>query len=74
MTGIQCLPGHDDSANNYYYRFDDNGVCLGKLNELFTMNGHLYYALDGELKTGWWYITDENDGVDYVYFFHTYSR
>ena len=74
VTGIQCLPGHDDSANNYYYRFDDNGVCLGKLNELFTMNGHLYYALDGELKTGWWYITDENDGVDYVYFFHTYYR
>ncbi len=71
VTGIRQLPGHDDAGSDYYYHFDDNGVCLGKLNGLFTMDGGLYYCISGELKSGWWYITDENDGVDYVYFFNT---
>lgn len=67
VTGIQCIPGYDDSKNKYYYRFDENGVCVSKVTGLFEINGDLYYAINGEGLTGWRMITA--DGADNYYFF-----
>ncbi len=68
VTGIHNLPGYEDEANSYYYSFDENGVCIGKVTGLFTLDGDLYYAINGELKTGWRGINSGNEDVDFYYF------
>ena len=30
-TGIQYIPGYQDEDNKYYYQFDENGICKGKV-------------------------------------------
>ena len=67
LTGIQNIEG-------YYYDFGTDGVCAeqAKYNGLFEQNGKNYYAVMGELKSGWmtvddeWYYFDKNTsaGVD----------
>lgn len=67
ITGINEVPGYDDAENKYYYSFDENGVCQGKVTGLFELDGDFYYAVNGTLKTGW-RIVDVN-GTDNYYFF-----
>ena len=67
VTGIQYVPGYEDESSKYYYTFDENGVCKGKVTGLFDLDGAKYYAVNGERKTGWRLIT--KDGKDNYYYF-----
>ena len=66
-TGINRLPGYQDEENEYYYDLGTDGVSKGKVNGLFKLNGKLYYAVLGELKTGWRSITTD-ETTNYYYF------
>lgn len=67
------LPGQEDSANKYFFVFDEEGNCTGKANGLVDIGGSLYYTINGEAKTGWQTVVNEQGEVDY-YFFNTWSR
>ena len=67
VTGINEVPGHEDPETKYWYRFDDNGDCIGKVTGLFEYDGNTYYAYKGQLKSGWRMIT-ENGSDNYYYF------
>lgn len=67
VTGIQYIPGYKDEENSYYYRFDENGICQGKVTSLFEMDGELYYAINGRAVTEWRMVTEE--GEDHYYYF-----
>lgn len=69
VTGIRKVPGYEDEKNSYYYRFNENGVCQGKVTGLFELDGDLYYAINGASVTGWRMVTV--DGEDRYYFFDT---
>lgn len=73
LTGIQEVPGYKDAENKYYYEFDKNGVCQGKVTGLFQKDGATYYAIDGQLKSGWRVITDEQGNDTYYYFGKDYK-
>lgn len=68
VTGVQYIPGYEDENNTYYYSFDENGVCQGKITGLFELNGELYYAVNGEQKTGWRPAADSSGNTNYYYF------
>ena len=68
LTGIQYVPGYEDEDNTYYYEFDENGVCQGKVTGLFELDGAKYYATNGKALSGWRLIQDE-DGTDQYYYF-----
>lgn len=68
VTGIQYIPGYEDEDNTYYYNFDENGVCQGKVTGLFELDGAKYYATNGKALSGWRIIQDE-DGADQYYYF-----
>ena len=55
VTGIYCAPDQDGSDKSYYYSFDNDGACTGKLTGLFYDNtAKAYrYARHGELQKGW---------------------
>ena len=67
VTGIQIVPSYEDENVNCAYRFDDHGVCQGKVTGRFDLNGELYYAVNGMLITGW-RIFRENEIDQYYYF------
>ena len=67
------LPGQNDPDNKYFFGFDADGNCTGKVSGLFTLNGGLYYAINGVAQTGWQTIVNAEGNVDY-YFFNTWSR
>ncbi len=67
INGINKVPSQQDTAVKYYYDFGENGVCKGKVTGTFTLNGQLYYAVNGESKTGWRLIS-ENGEDNYYYF------
>ena len=67
VTGIQYIPGYEDEDHSYYYQFDENGICQGKVTSLFELDGELYYAINGEKVTGWRMVTE--DGEDHYYYF-----
>ena len=62
LTGIQLVP-EPDGEDEYYYLFNEDGVCEGKCNGLVESDGDLYYAVNGVLHSGWRVIGD-----DYYYF------
>ena len=66
-TGIYLAQDQEDASAQRYYRFDDNGVCLGTVTGIFELNGELYYAINGEGKTGWHTLT-ANGKTTYYYF------
>ena len=68
LTGIKEVPGYKDADRKYYYQFDENGVCIGKMNGLFDLDGNKYYAIGGELKKGWRYISTEGAAEGNYYF------
>ena len=70
VTGIQYIPGYEDEDNTYYYNFDENGVCQGKVTGLFELDGATYYAVEGVTKSGWRVITNA-DGEDEYYYFES---
>ena len=70
---IMELPGQKDPENKYFYQFDANGICVGKVTGLVELNGGLYYIINGVAQTGWHSIMDANGNVNY-YFFNTWSR
>lgn len=68
LTGIQKLPGIDDPEKEYYYDLGEDGVCKGKVNGLFELDGDIYYALNGTLQVSWYPDVDENGETHYYYF------
>ena len=69
VTGIHKVPGYQDEENSYYYDFGDDGISKGKITGLFELNGNTYYAINGELKTGWRPVNNTVIGeTDYYYF------
>lgn len=68
VTGIQYIPGYEDEDNTYYYNFDENGVCQGKVTGLFELDGAKYYATNGKALSGWRMIQNES-GTDQYYYF-----
>ena len=67
LTGVQLVDG-------YYYDFGTEGVCPGqvKYTGLFSDGTSTYYAMFGELATGWrmltdgWYYFDTTTGAGLV--------
>ena len=68
VTGIQYLPSKNDDSKTLFYKFDENGVCLGACTGVIEYNGDLYYAVNGE-KTVGWLSTDDEDGNKVDYYF-----
>ena len=69
LTGVQKLPSFEKGEKgNFWYDLGEKGTCTGKLTGLFENNGNLYYAVDGQEKTGWRVVTDSN-GKDKDYYF-----
>ncbi|MBE6807060.1 MAG: hypothetical protein E7527_03465 [Ruminococcaceae bacterium] len=68
LTGVQYIPSREDEATKLFYNFDENGVCLGKINGTVNYNEGLYYAVNGEMTTGWVSGYDaEGNQVDYYF-------
>ena len=55
-TGIKAVDG-------VYYDFGEDGVSLGKYTGVFTADGETYYAVLGELQSGW-----QTDSDNWYYF------
>lgn len=70
VTGIQYLASKNDESKKLFYKFDENGVCLGTCTGVIEYNGDLYNAINGEKNTGWISVNDEN-GNQLDYFFDT---
>ena len=68
VTGVQYIPSREDASVKLFYQFDENGVCLGKMNGTVNYKGGLYYAMGGEMTTGWVAAYDaEGNAVDYYF-------
>ena len=68
VTGVQYIPSREDASVKLFYEFDENGVCLGKMNGTVNYKGGLYYAMGGEMTTGWVAAYDaEGNEVDYYF-------
>ena len=68
VTGVQYIPSREDEATKLFYQFDDNGVCLGKINGTVNYIDGMYYAVNGEKTTGWVSGYDaEGNQVDYFF-------
>ena len=69
LKGIHKVPGVNDAANEYYYRFNETtGASEGKITGLFELDGARYYAINGVAKSGWWNLTDADGENSYYYF------
>lgn len=68
VSGIQKIPEYKHPENEIYYSFDADGVCAGKVNGLFDVDGDKYYAVQGILQNSWRMVTNAN-GVDEYYYF-----
>ncbi|MDO4622412.1 MAG: phosphodiester glycosidase family protein [Eubacteriales bacterium] len=68
LVGTHELPDYDGSGKKYYYGFDENGYCTGKISGLIEMNGGLYLAKNGVLQTGWQTSKDAEGNTNYYYF------
>ena len=68
VTGMQYVPSREDAAVSLFYEFDADGVCIGKVSGLVHYGDVLYYAVNGEMTTGWvsGYDADGN-AVDYYF-------
>ena len=68
LTGIHEVPGYNDESNMYYYSFNDDGVCMGKVSGLFELDGDRYFAKNGILQSGWQSFSQGGSNIDYYYF------
>ena len=68
LTGVQKVPGYEDPSVELFYLFDENGGSQGTITGLFEYRGEKYYAVLGELMTGWRSVPNANGGSDYYYF------
>ena len=68
--GIYKLPGftEEDRNTELYYRFDENGGCIGAVTGMFELGGNKYYAFDGKLLTGWQEFDGAEGGSETYYF------
>lgn len=66
VTGIQKL-AENGGTDEFYYEFNEDGIFMGKVTRIFELDGDLYYAINGEVVTGWRMVTI--DGRDNYYFF-----
>ena len=69
VTGVQYIPSREDETVKLFYQFDDNGVCKGKISGTVNFNDGLYYAVNGEMTTGWVSGYDA-EGNQADYYFH----
>ena len=68
VTGAQYLPSVEDASVKLFYTFDENGVCGGLITGLAEYEGALYYAVQGEMATGWRAMYDaEGNPADYYF-------
>ena len=68
QTGIQWIPSRDDSSENLFYEFDENGACIGTVSGVIEYNGELYYSIQGKKSTGWLSTNDaQGNAVDYYF-------
>ena len=68
VTGVQYIPSREDETVKLFYEFDENGICLGKINGTVNYVDGLYYAVNGEMTTGWVSGYDaEGNQVDYYF-------
>ena len=73
QTGIQEVPEYlGEGDKKLYYNLGDDGVKGDPITGLFEKDGGLYYAILGELKTGWRAIT--TDGVTSNYYFDSTGK
>ena len=70
LKGVQYIPSKNDSTVKCFYKFDEDGVCLGACTGTVEYQGNLYYAINGEKQTGWISAYDE-EGNPVDYFFNT---
>ncbi len=69
LTGVNKLPSYTDGEEGeYWYDLGETGRCEGKLTGLFEYQGKIYYAINGETKTGWREIERDDGEKDYYYF------
>ena len=68
LTGIVKLPGYQNEKHEFYYDLGESGIYKGKLTGLFEENGNKYYAINGELQSGWRMISNEEGKDEYYYF------
>ncbi len=68
VTGVQYIPSREDASIKLFYEFNDEGVCLGKMTGVVNYKGGMYYAVNGEMTTGWVSGYDaEGNPVDYYF-------
>ena len=68
LTGVQKVPGFEDPSVELFYLFDENGGSQGTITGLFEYQGNKYYAVLGELMTGWRSVFNDSGKSDYYYF------
>lgn len=68
QTGVQYIPSLDNPTVKHFCHFNDMGIYDGSpMSGLVEMDGKLYYAVLGVMRTGW--QTNTVDGeVNYYYF------
>ncbi len=70
--GIYKLPAYVAGEHaELYYRFDENGGCIGTVTGLFKDEYGYHYAFDGVLQTGWQSVLASVGGDSLVYYFDT---
>lgn len=68
LTGVQELPEYlGEGETKLYYNLGEDGVNQGVVTGLFEKDGGLYYAIRGELKTGWRSITVGGETNEYYF-------
>ncbi len=72
VTGIQKLPMQGNPSKTGFYEFSETGALITPITGLVEYQNALYYAVHGEMKTGWQVITDSEGNSNY-YFFNTAS-
>lgn len=70
LTGIHELPSHMEGEDGrFLYDLGEDGAASGKLSGLFEQNGHLYFAENGVLISGWKSIAQAGNESDRYYYF-----
>ncbi len=72
VTGLKLLPMPNDTAKQGFYEFGEDGALIAPVTGLVEYYGDLYYAVKGEMMTGWQILTDA-EGTQKAYFFNTWN-
>lgn len=68
VTGIQKLPSREDPSVERFYEFSEDGACLQTVTGLVEYKGKKFYAIQGEMKTGWRNFYNAAGEMEYYYF------